>query len=546
MEAHRGFFEIPVPLDADHANPFDPDEIAVDAHLKLPSGGVVVAPCFFTQPHEMSLDASGRERWNASGPPGWVLRIAPWESGIHSIELWARDARGERVVGLLELDVARPQAPGIVRVRPDRDLERADGTPFVPIGMNLAWWISHDPTVQIERVLGRMAASGMSWARLWLTHFGDGLTIEWGAEHPSGNFQGLGTYSLAAAARLDRLFDAAARLGMAVQLVLWQHSQLECLSHSAWADNPYRAANGGPCASSRDFFTSPEAIRLSDRRLRYLAARYGAYESLFGWEVFNEMDLVVDAGVDLVAPWCAERARAIRSVDVHRHPVTTSLSWPASLVPATAFTSADYDLAQCHVYAHDIVEALGREAVAHAAHGKPTIVGEMGLGLQGAEDVLDTAGWHLHDATWAALMLGFCGGAMSWWWDCYVDAQGHYDRQLGASRFCAGEWLSEYGVSRTDLVAEGLFVLGRTGPRAAMAWLRAPEDREVAAAMLVIPGLADGPRAVEQLDTLSGERVARWELQGSGPLEVRLVPFRRDTAVKVRVRAGAPALDMDP
>lgn len=533
--ARQGLVEIPVPLDGEYSNPFDPGEVRVDAHVELPSGGRIVAPCFFTRPHELEVDASGRERWIPSGPAGWALRLSPREAGRHSIELRVSDSRGERGLGRMGIDVPRPSTPGLVEVRHDRTLERADGTPFVPIGMNLAWWVSPDPTLQIERALGRMAASGMNWARLWLTHVGDGLTIEWGRYHRSGHFDGLGTYSLAAAARLDRIFAEAARLGIGVQLVLWQHSQLECLSHSAWPENPYRDVNGGPCHSSREFFTSPEAVLLSDRRLRYLAARYGAYESLFAWEIFNEMDLVTDAELDLVAPWCADRARTLRHLDVHGHPITTSLSWPASLVPPTAFAADEYDLGQCHVYAQDVVAALAREAAAHAAHGKPTIVGEMGLGLAGEEDLLDREGLHLHDATWAALMLGFCGGAMSWWWDSYVDAQDHYGRQLGAARFCAGERLSNYGAPRTDLSAEGLRVLGRVGDRRAMAWLRAPDDRKAPGAVLVIPGLAAGQWIAEQWDTRSGEAIATFAVPGGGTSAIALRPFRRDTAVKMRL-----------
>ena len=46
-----------------------------------------------------------------------------------------------------------------------------------------------------------------------------------------------------------------------------------------WKNNPYNAANGGPCARPEDFWTDAMARRFYRMRLRYLAARYGAWHT---------------------------------------------------------------------------------------------------------------------------------------------------------------------------------------------------------------------------------------------------------------------------
>lgn len=539
----RTVLDVPVSIPGPVEDPFDPRAVAVDAHIVTPSGRTLLQPCFFGQPHERRVEG-GRERWVPTAAAGFALRVALDEPGRHAVEIhYARDGGGAHTAQSFAIDVAPSRAPGPVRVTAEapRRLVREDGAPVVPVGMNLCWWISPDPTVQMERVLARMAGAGMSWARLWLTHFGEGLTIEWDAAHPSGQYAGLGRYSLAAAAKLDSLFSEAGRRGIDVQLVLWQHSQLASPSHSAWAENPYAASRGGPCASSADFFSHPEAVRLSDQRLRYLVARYGAFPSLFAWEVFNEMDLVLDAPLDVVARWCADRVRTIRSLDAHRHLVTTSQAFPPSLVPPVAAHDDAYDLVQLHAYADDLVDALAREgaALAGAAAGKPTLAAEVGLGAGGEADRAHPDGTYLHDATWAAFASGFAGGAMPWWWDSAIDAHDWYGRQSGAARFARAVAIAELGTPRADLRVQGAphfaRALGRVGAQGALAWVWLGPTKPADGAVLVVPGLPDREWLVEQWDTATGQPARGERVRTTGNLLFPLRTSARDVAVTVRV-----------
>jgi hypothetical protein len=544
----RELLEVALTVPGPVGDPFDPRVVAVDVRVHCPSGRTWTQPAFWGQPHERRRDGA-RERWVPTAPAGFFARLSPAEVGRHEVEIVLTDPSGARVVQTFPMEVAPSAAAGFVRLAGEapRHLAREDGSAVTPIGMNLCWWIGPDPSFQMDRVLARMAAAGMTWTRLWLTHFGEGLTPEWDAAHASGDFAGLGRYSLVALSRLDHFFGTAARLGIDVQLVLWQHAQLASPSHSAWADNPYNAARGGPCRSSADFFTDPEAVRLSGQRLRTLVARFGAFTSLFAWEIWNEMDLVMDAPLAVVAGWCADRARSIRTLDAHGHLVTTSQAFPPSLVPPIASVDAAYDLGQCHVYAEDLVDAVAREAAALVRLGKPALASEVGLGPAGELDRAHPDGRYLHDATWAALASGLAGGAMAWWWDSAIDARDWYGWQSGAARFVRAVAVHELGAPSAAVRVEGdpgARVLGRAGPSGAMAWIRAGATVPPGGAALVVEGLPEGTYRVEQWDTTSGQPVRAVTEQVAGNLRFALGSFDHDTAVTVRPSGdggGAPS-----
>ena len=57
-------------------NPFDPDEIKVDALFTAPSGARFDVPAFWFQNYERS-QADGGESLKASGEPEWRIRFTP-------------------------------------------------------------------------------------------------------------------------------------------------------------------------------------------------------------------------------------------------------------------------------------------------------------------------------------------------------------------------------------------------------------------------------------------------------------------------------------
>ncbi len=93
-----------------------------------------------------------------------------------------------------------------------------------------------------------------------------------------------------------------------------------------WNENPYNAANGGPCIHTWDFFTDQRSRQLIRNRFRYIVARYGYSRNILCWELFNEVDWTDDFSrhkTDVTA-WHEEMAAWLSRLDVNRHLVTTS------------------------------------------------------------------------------------------------------------------------------------------------------------------------------------------------------------------------------
>src|SRR5271157_6630974 len=85
--------ELTADLAASYDNPFDPDQIAVDAEVIAPDGKAVVVPGFLDVPMPLET-ARGSERLAPGGAPGFRVRYAPAVAGKHRLGLKVTDRSG--------------------------------------------------------------------------------------------------------------------------------------------------------------------------------------------------------------------------------------------------------------------------------------------------------------------------------------------------------------------------------------------------------------------------------------------------------------------
>src|SRR4030095_1070970 len=132
---------------AKYSNPFNPDEIAIDATFRGPAGRTIVLPAFWSE---------------AAGEQGgqWVVRFCPTVAGRWSMQVAAKDRSGARTSALNEFDVADSAgAGGFIRraAGNSRYFQFESGKAFFPIGLNVAWPGSEGLSAY-EQFFGKLSA----------------------------------------------------------------------------------------------------------------------------------------------------------------------------------------------------------------------------------------------------------------------------------------------------------------------------------------------------------------------------------------------------
>jgi len=516
---------------APYENPYDPAQVEVTTEvmgasqprpaLSRAEGAAVPHAGFYTRDYVRSQE-EGAERLTPVGVGRWRVRMTPTEPGPHVYTVRVKTPAGAAEWKPLRFSAA--PSGGQRFLRPPRGqtryLEDARGEPCLLIGHNLCWLPRREGTYGAEAVLARMAAAGINATRLWLCSWGIGIE----GERPDD-------YRLDDAWRLDHMLGAARERGVYVQLCLDNFQDLAALERAG--QNPYFVASGGPCRTPGEFFVNAAARAQHQRRLRYLAARYGPHTSLLAWELFNEVSYATDAPRGPAAlAWTREAATALKKLDPYGHPVTIGLGLRADW--AELWRLPELDMAQAHTYISRPTErsaprggdaaalVLGQQDAFEPLR-KPVLLAEFGfLGTREFNPLneSDKTGVHLHEALWASALGGGAGAAMHWWWDSYVAAKDMYYHYAALANFLRAGPLPgrDWAAVRSKADARVLAV-GFRGRDAALLWLRhrdntwhrrVVERRDPAmltGAAFELAGLAEGRYRVEWWDTYSGQPV---------------------------------------
>lgn len=426
--------EFTLDLSATYENPFDPDQVRVEATFRTPSGATERLPGFYYQPFSAEYE-NGYELLSAAGDPAWKVRYTPRETGNYRVTFRARDAGGEVSSDPVSFRCVESKEPGFIRIS---DRRRSGPRYFGFDEGGTLFLIGHNVTTyaaDLDDVFRKMSAGGENYTRFWM--WSRGLGLELGLP--------VGHYRMAEAWRLDRTLELARRHGVYLMLCLDTHQDFI----GGWRSNPYNAAVGGPCEEVMDFFTNEDARSLYKKRLRYLVARWGHHPNLLCWEFGNEMEGWPGAqqNRELVARWHAEMARFVGELDPFDHPITSSL-WTTEGWPEL-WNLPEMEFVQSHFYSNNRwadmagdVAAICKQKLADYPE-KLHVFGEYGVSSGAGTRQMDPGGIHLHNGNWAALMSGCASNPVSWWHDSYIDPLDLYRVYRGIARFVEGERLAD-------------------------------------------------------------------------------------------------------
>jgi hypothetical protein len=548
--AQYDLLELDIDTDQSVDNPFDPDQIAIDLTFTAPSGEQFSVPAFFYQGFDPNTQ---QPIW----PQRWKARFTPSLEGSWTARATLKTPKITLQSAPVQFEVTPAVSRGFVRVSSEnkRYLGFDNGESYFPVGLNLGW--GHDnPLQDYRRWLDDLQANDADVTRIWMSSWAFG--IEW-------TDSGLGRYKLDKAWQLDQVMQMAQVRGINVILVLINHGAFNIRVNPEWASNPYNAEHGGPCKEPVDFATNPEAQKLFQKRLRYIAARWGYATNLLAWEWWNEVDLTPIGELNILRPWLDTMTPYLRSVDPYHHLTTISY---ASVTDPRTIDLPEIDVLQHHEYNStdprtSIPKAYGRmTSLGTRPASKPFLYTEFGATSSTEQPTrYDSEGVQFHTGLWASTFSGFSNAAMYWWWDSYIEPNQYWYHLKGLSDFLAGENMARLNMTTTQVSTSTVQAMALAGGDHALVWLSnaqysvdAAEDdyrqatlfngvkdadwhftlQERRDASVTLSSMPDGQYRVEWFDTRNNERQSQATVQAAGGnVTITAPPFQRDLAAKL-------------
>ena len=398
-------------------NPFDPEQIRLDATFTLPSGKIMTVPAFWYQGYQRGL-SGGYEYLTAVGSPQWRLRFAPPEPGAYTVSLVIQtNNQPYGSPGVTNFTVpagASSAGSGYVQVATNREyFQTSDGRALRLIGMNCGWPGGRG-TYDYDDWFPAMQAAGMNFGRILVTPWSFGLETD---------SDSLNHYRLDHAWQLDYVFQQAEQRNLRLELCIEFHLMLQPIPDiwgpdNYWQSNPYNATNGGPCINQDAFFTDTVARTIFEKRLRYLIGRYGYSTSLMSWEFFSEVDNEYAwLNPTDVAVWHGIVGGWMHMNDAFGHLVTTSLTGGSDRPEIWTLPQLDYANYHCYGEAFPATRINAVAQSFHQNYNKPALIEEFGTSALSWNHTNDPYLRGFRQGLWGGAVGGSAGTAMSWWYE---------------------------------------------------------------------------------------------------------------------------------
>ncbi len=172
---------------------------------------------------------------------------------------------------------------------------------------------------------------------------------------------------------------------------------------------------------------------------------------MLGWKLWSEVNLTQAQGN--VVEWHRKAAEQWHGLDPYRHPITTHWagSWRDVNPGVAQLPGIDYICIDAYHTGGLLAQLLLEGAAASSGLGrfqKPILVTECGGNWNACPPDEMKAEQALAD--WAALVSGYAGGGMLWWFE-FVDQHGLWAPYTAIGRFIAGEDLRGADASSQEL-----------------------------------------------------------------------------------------------
>ncbi|MBR4391027.1 MAG: DUF5060 domain-containing protein [Bacteroidales bacterium] len=462
-----GMFEISFAMGS-YANPYDPEVIRVYAEFIGPDNQSFTVDGFYYEGYRFKKEKNIEIAVPERASNGWRIRFTPNAVGQWFFILHAVDRNGDITLKNYQRRSfafqcqAVDSAQGFIKKANTKFLKRDvidkgqhQERAFFPTGPNVAWYSSADYNIYLkpygiygyEQYIDALAGNA-NYFRMWINRY-QYLSI-YGPENtervngkPRMYFDA--TLNQKDSAELDYIVEYAKSNGITIMPCIFNFRNYihkkdvptgtasNPAMPSDWLNNPFHTVLG--LESPYQFFTDPEAKRVSRQLLRYIVSRWGYSTNILCWELWNEVtNITEDDGMDEqtqleIADWHDEMATYIRSVDPYRHLISTSLGKVKGMKTLYSKVFTTLDVVQNHNYQniqkYNPIEQFtyllfnaSREARLLYRY-KPFFMGEYGFGQENPNrqyEDKDPLGVDMHNSLWSSAFSCSMGPASFWYW----------------------------------------------------------------------------------------------------------------------------------
>ncbi len=313
-----GLYELmvfPLNLKGTYNNPFNPEDINVQAVFTTPSGITEAITAFYQQ--DFDAVAIGNEEEillpKASNP--WSLYYRPRETGKYKFHFLAQDRNKMIRTKDEEFEVVKSNNKGFLRVSKydPRFFEFDNGESYFGIGPS-GWardtnyifggnprWIS---TRLLDEFYKRKSEAGSNYDYFLAEFFGRlyikggyiDQHVAWKCEHRLRTLEKLGIY--------------------------WVTCYDDLCRSTVYGLNtlPYSEAQGGPCKSIEELYYKEKSLEMQKEHLRYFVSRMSDSPAILVWAIGDEGQSGNAFSRPMVKSWIKKLHEYTKTIDVYKHP----------------------------------------------------------------------------------------------------------------------------------------------------------------------------------------------------------------------------------
>jgi hypothetical protein len=156
---------IDIKLKQPFENPYDPQDIRVDAIFHEPDGHVLVLPCFYKN--------------GSSGGSEWEVRFTSKQAGLHSYYIQAISGRDTSISNTYRVEVKASGNDGFLRLNTNSlySFRFDSGERFRGVGLNLGWELQSQWRHTYETYFDELEKQDANFTRIWMCPWN--LPLEW-------------------------------------------------------------------------------------------------------------------------------------------------------------------------------------------------------------------------------------------------------------------------------------------------------------------------------------------------------------------------------